>query len=342
MRRFTLCAFAGLLCLPALPIVLGQVDDFEDGTLQNWEGGSDPTNIPDGGSSGAGDNYLQISAGRKGGIHLGTFNLVQWSGSYTDAGVKVLEFYLRNEGKTTLSMRIVLFNGTTRFTSTLATILPPDNRWRRVAFPLRESDLTRVSGTGTYEQTMAFASRLLIRHDAGDPSTGGEAIIGQLGLDDITASAFGTVLPHALTYRRGSNISGGLPSLFFSDDQKLVSRPGPVFSTQLAPVLLELAGTASYPNPATLRFTLESSASTTSLVQKVFLFNYATALFVEFDSRPTTTSDFVIDVPTSEIGKYIDPLTQQMKAQISYRQTGTIFFYPWMVRQDLAVWKLDP
>ncbi|MBA3726813.1 MAG: hypothetical protein H0W86_10260 [Armatimonadetes bacterium] len=285
--------------MPALPIVLGQVDDFEDGTLQNWEGGSNPTNIPDGGPLGAGDNYLRITAGPGGGIHLGTFNLAQWSGSYTDAGVKVLEFYLRNEGKTTLSMRIVLFNGTTRFTSTLATILPPDNQWRRVAFPLRESDLTRVSGTGTYSQVMAFASRLMIRHDAGEPSPGGEEIVGQLGIEGITASAFGTVRPHTLTYRRGSNISGGLSSLFFSDDQKLVSRPGAVFSTQLAPVLIELAGTASYPNPGTLRFTLESSATTTSLVQKVFLYDYTTATFVEFDSRPTTTGDVTIDVLTA-------------------------------------------
>jgi len=337
-----LCAMTGLLCMPALPIVLGQVDDFEDGTTQNWDGSANPTNIPDGGPSGAGDNYLQISSGPKGGIHLATFNVVQWSGNYTDAGVKVLEFYLRNEGDTTLSMRIVLFHGTARFTSTLATILPPDNQWRRVAFPLRESDLTLVFGTATYEQTMASVSRLLIRHDAGPPSPGGEEIVGQLGIDDITASAYATVLPHTFTYRRGSNISGGLSSLFFSDDERLVSRPGAVFTTQMAPVLVELAGTASYPNPATLRCTLESSATTTSLVQKVFLYDYSTTTFVEFDSRPTTTGDVTIDVATSQISKYMDPLTMQVKAQISYRQTGTIFFYPWMARQDLAVWKLDP
>ena len=49
--------------------VIGQVDNFEDGTTQGWVVGllgapspAPPQNIPNGGPLGAGDNYLQLTS----------------------------------------------------------------------------------------------------------------------------------------------------------------------------------------------------------------------------------------------------------------------------------------
>ena len=55
----------------ALAIGAGQVDDFEDGTVQGWsEGGpspNPPVNIATGGPDGADDNYLRNAASGGGG-----------------------------------------------------------------------------------------------------------------------------------------------------------------------------------------------------------------------------------------------------------------------------------
>ena len=87
-HRFALAVFAACLSVFAFSstasavIVVGQIDDFEDGTLMNWGGGANPVNIPTGGPAGANDNYLQITADRPSGTasRLAVFNDFQWSG----------------------------------------------------------------------------------------------------------------------------------------------------------------------------------------------------------------------------------------------------------------------
>src|SRR5262245_29513766 len=86
-----------LVLCPSLSwaIAPNQVDNFQDGTLQNWSGGSAPTNISTGGPTGVGDRYLRISANS--GL-LGVFNRVQWSGNYVLAAIDHVNMNLNNFG----------------------------------------------------------------------------------------------------------------------------------------------------------------------------------------------------------------------------------------------------
>lgn len=67
-------------------VTAGQVDDFEDGTVQGWMEGAispnPPTNIATGGPAGAGDNFLQnisvIPVSGTVGRRMAMFNTAQW------------------------------------------------------------------------------------------------------------------------------------------------------------------------------------------------------------------------------------------------------------------------
>ena len=104
MRSIILTIVAGFLAAPsvaAASVVAGQVDDYEDGTVQNWTGSfvGQPTNVATGGPAGVGDNYLQvISTGGAGpGSKLATFNdNGQWAGDYIAAGVTSIQVDMRN------------------------------------------------------------------------------------------------------------------------------------------------------------------------------------------------------------------------------------------------------
>jgi hypothetical protein len=48
---FSCAVGVGLIGLPAAGVVLGQVDDFQDGTFQNWGGGASPLDIWNGPAS---------------------------------------------------------------------------------------------------------------------------------------------------------------------------------------------------------------------------------------------------------------------------------------------------
>lgn len=322
-------------------VVLGQSDDFQDGTLQNWSGGAFPTNIPTDGPKGAGDHYLQIHSTLAGGNHLAVRNDVQWGGDYQTAGVTVVEAYLRNEGPTELDIRVVLFgSGGSRFTSVVARVLPADNTWHHVAFPLRSSDLVRVSGTETYSQVIQDCNQLMFRHDPGDPSSNGIAVDGTLGIDDVTASNFATEFPEVLHYTRGSTFSGNIASLFFSDENKLVSRPGAVFFNGQPPIVMELTSHADFSNSTLLTVSLECSANSVQVRQRLSLFNYSANQYIDFDVRNLSSSDTMIEVSTSE-SAYIGP-GGEIKLRLSYDTTGAVFLYPWLSRLDRAVWKLKP
>lgn len=175
-------------------ITLNHVDDFEDGTLQNWAGGSVPANVPDGGPDGVGDAYLEIASAA---FALGTFNLDQWSGDYDAETVNTVSFDLNNFGPDPLSLRVVLFTpgcdagagACTAWTSTVATPLASGSGWVTAAFSLEEADLTRVLGADGHVASLQNVERLLIRHDDGAPDGPGAipTVTATLGIDNVTA-----------------------------------------------------------------------------------------------------------------------------------------------------------
>ena len=184
--------------LPA-SITLDHVDDFQCGTTQNWSGGSNPIQQPDGGPGGglggAGDGYLEISAG--GLTSLGAFNTMQWAGDYGAQGMTSVDFDLNNFGPDPLSLRVTLFTPgcnlgpftCTAWTSTVATALASGSGWVTASFSLDEADLTRVFGTETYADSIQNVERLLIRHDDGTPDPPGTPtpVDATLGIDNVTA-----------------------------------------------------------------------------------------------------------------------------------------------------------
>jgi len=192
-----------LVAAPAMAITLGQVDDFQDGTTQNWEGGSNQSNVANGGPDGAGDRYLQVSASN---FHLGTRNQVQWVGDYLVEGVDELVFDLNNFGPNAVALRVSLSDGTTTFTTTNETVLASGSGWVSASFLLSEAELTRTQGTGTLDQTLAGVTNLLLRHDPDPISPPGQAnfVTATIGIDNVTA------LPEP---RMSLLLAAGLPAL---------------------------------------------------------------------------------------------------------------------------------
>lgn len=191
----------GLLPRSTLAIAANQIDNFQNGTVQNWSGGSAPINVATGGPLGAGDRYLEISAS---GFNLGTFNRIQWSGNYQTASVNKLDMHLNNFGSNVaLSIRVMLFTPgcetgpltCTAWTSTIAQPLASGSGWVAVSFSLAEANLTRVFGSASYAASMANVERLLIRHDDGAPSAPGSQafVTADLGIDNVLPEPSGFV-----------------------------------------------------------------------------------------------------------------------------------------------------
>jgi hypothetical protein len=190
----SLAAFMlGMAPVDASAVAANQTDDFQSGTVQNWQSPmSPPTNQSTGGPLGAGDRYLQLSASGK---NLGAYNNTQWSGNYVAAGVNQVRFHLNNFGPSALSLRIMLFTPgcqagpatCTAWTSTAAQPLASGSGWVVASFSLAEANLTRVFGSDNYATSLANVERLLIRHDSGTPNPPGtsDIVTATLGVDNV-------------------------------------------------------------------------------------------------------------------------------------------------------------
>ncbi len=194
-RSLVLAGIAGALSFaPAAraTVSLGQVDDFEDGTAQDWGGGAFPTNVATGGPAGVGDSYVQLTTKDS---NMGMRNQVQWVGDYTGENITAIEADVANFGASPVELRVLLFStlGGAEFTSTLTTVIPADGVWTNVAFGITAADLTQVRGTPvSAAAALASIGNLLIRHQPGAPdgSQFGSTvpITGELGFDNITAT----------------------------------------------------------------------------------------------------------------------------------------------------------
>jgi hypothetical protein len=183
-----------LLAARAQAISLGQIDDFQDLTTQNWTDGNPspnpPVNVPDGGPAGAGDAFLQdVSAGGSGpGSALVMFNFTQWIGDYVAAGVGAIEADMSNLGDVPLYMRIAIEGAAgTRYGSTTAAVLPTDGEWYHLRFDL--AALTLITGEDSLEEVLSNVTTLRILSSEAGPGWMGDRIAATLGVDNITAVA---------------------------------------------------------------------------------------------------------------------------------------------------------
>lgn len=154
------------MSLPSLAaITAGHVDDFQDGTTQQWRIGqpsSFPKNIADAGPQGVGDRALFTSNVQQGARPLlivlndmttefpGPGN---WEGSWTAAGVQQISLDVRNPGTVTgasnLTLRLGIAGpgGANAFGDVYVTqgvVVPPDNQWHSLTYDVRPQDFTAV------------------------------------------------------------------------------------------------------------------------------------------------------------------------------------------------------
>jgi hypothetical protein len=179
----------GFAAPSAHAVVIGQVDDFQSGTVNEWYGGTTITNVANG-LLGPSDRYITVQSNGSGGTggKVATHNSeARWNGDYIAAGVTGISVDMRNLGTTTLNMRLVLFGLGSRFTSTTGISLAPGSGWQHLTFPVSVAGLTRVLGSGTYNDSIGSVSQIMFRHDGGTPSSGGEAINGIVGIDNVMA-----------------------------------------------------------------------------------------------------------------------------------------------------------
>ena len=180
-------------------ITLGQIDNFEDGTLAGWQVGS--SGIPPNNQSfgGAPSRFLQnLSDGTGANGKQVVFNRgSSWTGDYATVGVTSLLMDLNNlAGGNELSMRVAISNASgesgTWWATTDPFTLAPSSGWQTARFGLTATDLTLVQGTGTLNAVLSSVSEIRVLHSLTPDFRGtevGAASPNQqfLGIDNITA-----------------------------------------------------------------------------------------------------------------------------------------------------------
>jgi hypothetical protein len=194
----------------ARAISVGQIDTFEDGTLQGWQMGlssvtdSYMTNIADGGPVGVDDSYLEVSSDstvRFGGKRLTFFNQLQWTGDYTAAGITAIAMDLKNLSVSeVLNLRLAINGGFGPssnmtggvFATSASASLDIGSDWTRVVFSLLPGDLVSVSSPGGHttgndvQATLANVLELRLLNSA-TPDWTGLPVTARLGIDNIQA-----------------------------------------------------------------------------------------------------------------------------------------------------------
>lgn len=176
-------------------IVLGQVDNFQDGTVMNWDrGGFAPplVNVSTGGPSGTGDRYMRVTADGSGsGGRLTTFNFSQWLGDYISAGVTGFEVDLLNLSAVTLTIRFAFLTENVQGSSGYLSqpmVLAPGSGWQHFSIAITPSSLIAVGAPPDFQTFFSnFNAQLRIIHSPGTTSTNGDPVVAQLGIDNIRA-----------------------------------------------------------------------------------------------------------------------------------------------------------
>ena len=179
-------------------VVANQVDDFEDGTTQNWViGGAaapefQPMNVATDGPDGVDDNYLSYSSLGGSGVasKMIIFNAgptSQWSSNFTAQGIVAIRMDVRvltND----LNLRVAFQGSGTRICTTNAIPVTAGTGWTEITIPIDASDFTLVSGGSTIETVLTNVSAMRILSSNAPTWTGADAIVSTIHLDNITAA----------------------------------------------------------------------------------------------------------------------------------------------------------
>lgn len=182
-----------ILCLPMFAlsqITVGQVDDFEDSTVRSWHTNSTSVithNIPDGGPSGIGDNFLRFNNTLVNALQVN--NIQQWAGNYVNQGVTYISMDVRNpnNGSQVIFLRLVFSTQQEAWCTTTAVTVVPGEGWKKVIFAIDEASMIRVSGSNSYTNTFSNISKMSIIHSQYPGSSSNYILSATLDVDNITA-----------------------------------------------------------------------------------------------------------------------------------------------------------
>lgn len=205
MKTLLFILLFAIVNLGQAQITLNQVDDFQDGTEQNWQeagpsnsAGSAATNESTGGPNGAGDAYLRdLTTGNPGGA--GSRMIIrnignQWSGDFTAEGVFAISMDVRSLTND-ITVRISITGPGGKFSTFSGVSVPAGGSWTEIGFSISASDFTSVSdgidggAPGTdIAATLANVTEMRILSSP-MPAWRGEIIDAEMHLDNITALA---------------------------------------------------------------------------------------------------------------------------------------------------------
>lgn len=198
-----------------------------------------------------------------------------------------------------------------------------------------------ANNNGILEFQSAFSQLSETQYNLGVPN-GGRPRDLMFTLDGTSTGNAITVNPSSFTLSPGLVVSGTLSDLFLSDDNKLVLRPGIIFSTSQRPISMVLEGTAPGSTASSLQFVIESSANQGSLNERVEVFNFTTATYdAPISSVTLTTTDTVRILGISNPNQHIGP-GNLLRVRVSYAATAPVFSYPWLIRIDEGTWRFAP
>jgi len=164
-------------------------------------------------------------------------------------------------------------------------------------------------------------------------------------LVELDSNGFNDAFVHDSNIRAGSFslvrgvIDEGTPAdILFSDDERLVIRPGITFTTTQTPIEFTMETTSPVINPSQLVFAVEFNASSQSVRQTIEMFNFDTQAYELVDTRQATlTDDIALVAITSNSGRFVSS-NGLMRSRVSYKASGPVFAYPWRSRVDHIRW----
>lgn len=202
----TIVAASLALATSSQAALMGGVDDFQDGTQQNWGASSQSiTVVATGGPAGAGDQFLEYTSNGFGGPNsrmLLPMNTQpnQWQGDYLAGGVTGFTFDVANPGSADLNLWVTLGSGTATsdgswFASNTPVSIPAGSGWTSVAYSVLADDLTSLRGADTAESLLMNVNQLRIVSSASQPqlsfggagSPQGEVVAATIQFDNFAA-----------------------------------------------------------------------------------------------------------------------------------------------------------
>jgi hypothetical protein len=181
----------------AFAITVGQLDDFQDGTLKGWGMGSltVASNTPDVGPTGVGDHVLEMISARR----VTIFNEAQWKGNYTTAGVGQVSMDVFNPGDYTLQLRLGIADGTfsaggdgDTYVTNYAVSVLNDSAWHHITFDVKPSNFApsslNVTPSGA-AHALTNVTHLRLIHSTDPLEFRGDEVEADFYIDNINALA---------------------------------------------------------------------------------------------------------------------------------------------------------